>query len=172
LSTAEPAEPRVFLDAELQPYRSLPPSGFAILMAVLGGLSILAGVSCVLLGAWPVFGFFGLDVLLVYVAFRVSYRGARLREIVRLTERSLTVERVSPKGARRGWQFEPYWLRVIFEDRDEPGPVMLASHGRILTVGSFLAPEQRRSLAASLHAALADWRVFITRAGHGNITRQ
>jgi uncharacterized membrane protein len=164
VSASEAPEKRVFLDTVLQPHRSLPPRGFAILMAVLGGLSLVAGISCVLIGAWPVFGFFGLDVLLVYVAFRLSYRGARLREIVRLTEGSLTVERISPRGDRRRWQFEPYWLRVGFEDREEPGPVTLASHGRTLVVGSFLAPEQRRNLAAALRAALARWRAFVTQA--------
>jgi uncharacterized membrane protein len=163
VSGAAQREPQVFLDTVLQPYRSLPPRGFATLMAVLGGLSVMAGVGCVLAGAWPVIGFFGLDVLLVYLAFRLSYRGARLREIVRLTDRALTVERVSPAGERRCWQFEPYWLRVVFEDRDDPGPVTLASHGRALAVGSFLAPEQRRSLAASLRGALAHWRAFMTR---------
>ena len=164
MTPGESLEKPVFLDAVLQPHRSLPPRGFAVLMAVLGGLSLLAGVTCVLIGAWPVFGFFGLDVLLVYVAFRFSYRGARLREIVRLTERSLTVERISPRGERRRWQFEPYWLRVGFEDREEPGPVTLASHGRTLVVGSFLAPDQRRSLAAALRGALAAWRAFVTQA--------
>ena len=160
--SADESDTRVFLDTVLQPYRSLPPRGFALLMAVLGGLSLVAGVSCVLAGAWPVFGFFGLDVLLVYLAFRLSYRGARRREILRLTERSLTVERVSPRGERRRWQFEPYWLRVVFEDREEAGPVTLASHGRALAVGSFLAPDERRSLAAALRGALASWRAFMT----------
>lgn len=160
----EQSETRVFLDAVLQPYRSLPPGGFAALMAVLGGLSLVAGVACVLAGAWPVFGFFGLDVLLVYLAFRLSYRGARLRETVRLTERSLTVERVSPRGERRRWQFEPYWIRVLFEDRDEASAVTLASHGRALVVGSFLAAEQRRSFAATLRGALASWRAAMTGA--------
>ena len=165
MSPGEAGEQQVFLSAVLQPHRSLPPRGFAVLMMVLGALSLLAGVTCVLIGAWPVFGFFGLDVLLVYAAFRLSYRGARLREIVRLTEGSLTVERVSPKGEHRRWQFEPYWLRVRFDDRElQPGPVTLTSHGRALEVGSFLAPDQRRSLATSLRNALAAWRAFVTQA--------
>jgi len=160
---AEAAQ-RVFLDAVLRPYRSLPPRGFFLLMAVLGTASLVAGTTCILAGAWPVFGFFGLDVALVYVAFRVSYRGARLSECVRLTERSLTVERVSIRGERRRWQFEPYWLRVMLEDKDESGTLTLASHGRTVVVGSFLAPAERRSFAALLQGALARWRDFVAAA--------
>ena len=157
---AEP--PRVFLDTVLHPYRSFAPRHFAILMAVLAALSLFAGVTCILVGAWPIFGFFGLDVALVYVAFRASYRSARQSEAVRLTDRSLTVERVSVRGERRQWRFEPTWLRIIYDDREERSPLTLASHGRSLVVGGFLAPEARRSLAGQLRRAIAAWRAFIS----------
>jgi len=152
----------VFLDAVLHPHRSLPPKGFAAVMAVLGGASLASSIGFVLHGAWPVCGFFGLDVLLVYVAFRASYRSARQHEWVRLTERDLTVERVSVRGERRRWQFEPFWLRVAFEERDEhTNRLVLASHGRSLVVGAFLAPAERRRFAGTLQGALARWRAFI-----------
>ena len=146
----------------LHPHRSLPPRGFAVLMAVLGAASFMACTICVLVGAWPVIGFFGLDVALVYVAFRASYRSARQHECVRLTETSLMVERVSIRGERRRWSFEPYWLRVIIEERGDGNALTLASHGRALALGSFLAPTERRSFAAALQAALARWRAFRT----------
>ena len=76
----------VFFDAVIYPHRSLPPQGFLLLMLVLGATSFAAGVTFVLAGAWPIFGYFGLDVLLVYLAFRASYRSARMHEWVRLTE--------------------------------------------------------------------------------------
>jgi uncharacterized membrane protein len=158
-------EHRVFLDAVLHPYRSLPRRGFFILMAFLAAASVVAGVSCILAGAWPIFGFFGLDVALVYVAFRASYHSARQHEWVRLTERSLTVERVSARGQRRRWRFEPAWIRVVFVEQDETNSLTLASHGRSLVVGSFLAPGERRSFAAQLKAALASWRGFIKSSG-------
>ena len=153
---------RVFLDAELRPYRSMPARGFVILMAVLAGLSVIAGTTCIIVGAWPVFGFFGLDVALVYVAFRASYRSARLSECVRLTERDLTVERISERGERRHWQFEPLWLRVVFTEQNETNTLTLASHGRTVAVGSFLGPAERRSFAAVLQQALARWRADLS----------
>src|SRR5690348_16911429 len=151
----------VFFDAVLYPHRSLPPRGFLVLMLALGAVSFAAGVSFVLIGAWPIFGYFGLDVLLVYLAFRASYRSARMHEWVRLTGDLLTVERVSQRGERRRWQFQPFWLRVTLEEHDETNRLVLASHGRELTVGGFLGPQERKNLAAALKDALTRWRQHI-----------
>jgi uncharacterized membrane protein len=151
----------VFFDAVLYPHRSLPPQGFMLLMLVLSVVSFAAGVSFVLLGAWPILGYFGLDVLLVYLAFRASYRSARMHEWVRLTEDTLTVERVGQRGERRRWQFQPYWLRVVLEERNETNRLVLTSHGRELVVGGFLAPAERRNLAVALKEALSRWRHHI-----------
>jgi uncharacterized membrane protein len=153
------AAPPVFLDAVLIPHRSLPPHGFRVLMVVFGGVSFAIGTLFWLLGAWPVIGFFGLDVVLVYGAFRLSYRSARRREIVRLLDDRLTVESIDVRGRRRQWQFQPYWLRVIFEEKsEEENRLILTSHGRSLIVGSFLAPTERRKFADRLKAALVRWR--------------
>src|SRR5712671_3378683 len=92
------AEDHVHFDAVLQPHRSLSPTGFWILMAAVTGLSFAAGIAFLLMGAWPIFGFFGLDVALLYLAFRLNYRSGRLVETVRLTDRQLTVRRLHPGG--------------------------------------------------------------------------
>ncbi len=156
----ESSDRHVFLEMVLHPYRSLPRRGFVLLMAGLAALSIVCGVICVTVGAWPIFGFFGLDVALVYVAFRASYRSARQHEHLRLTERSLTVEQVAVNGERQRWRFEPYWIRVIFEEKDETNSLELASHGRRLILGRFLAPSVRKTLAGQLTGALTRWRAF------------
>jgi uncharacterized membrane protein len=159
---AEPA-PTVFYDAVLSPHRSLPPRGFAVLMLGLAAVSFCVSLGFVLRGAWPVTPFFGLDVLLVYWAFRINYRHARLREELRLTEDSLTVERVSIYGERRRWQFQPFWLRVTLEEKDEDtNRLVLASHGRALVVGSFLGPAERRGVASALKDALSRWRARLS----------
>jgi uncharacterized membrane protein len=145
--------------AELRPHRSLPTRGFAVVMAILGGASFLIGVAFVARGAWPVTPFFGLDVGLVYLAFRLSYRSARQREHLRLTEEALTLERVDVYGARQRWRFQPFWLRVVLEERDEDSNrLSLASHGKSVAVGTFLGPTERRRVASSLKDALARWR--------------
>jgi len=159
---AEPA-PTVFYDAVLAPHRSLPPRGFAALMLGLAAVSFCVSLAFVLHGAWPVTPFFGLDVLLIYWAFRINYRHARLREELRLTEDSLTVERVSIYGERRRWQFQPFWLRVTLEEKDDDtNRLVLASHGHALVVGSFLGPAERRGVARALKDALSRWRARLT----------
>jgi uncharacterized membrane protein len=154
----------IFFDAVLYPHRSLPPQGFIVLMLVLSVVSFAAGVSFVLLGAWPILGYFGLDVLLVYLAFRASYRSARMHEWVRLTEDTLTVERVGQRGERRRWQFQPFWLRVVLEEQEETNRLVLTSHGRELVVGRFLGPTERKNLATALKQALVRWREHINPA--------
>jgi uncharacterized membrane protein len=153
----------VFFDARLQPYRSLPPRGFAVVMAVLAGASFVMSVGCILLGAWPVTGFFGLDVGLVYLAFRISYRSARKVEHVRLTASDLTVERIGVRGDRRHWRFEPVWARLVFEEiAEDENRLSVTSHGRRLSLGAFLSPNERRKLYRGLADALARWRRALT----------
>ena len=149
-------EPAPIFAATLEPHRSLSPRGFVILMSAIAGVAFGAGLAFALVGAWPVFGFFGLDVLLIYVAFKASYRSGRMHETLRLTENALTVERVGPGRRHRSWRFQPYWLRVEMDDPPEhESQLTLASHGRRLVVGAFLTPEERLELAKALGAALA-----------------
>jgi len=155
----------VSFERVLLPHRSLPPRGFNILMLCLGCISIMVGTTFVMLGAWPVCGFFGLDVLLVYIAFRLSYRSARQREILRLASDDFTVERIDIYGDRRTWKFQPFWLRVILEERpDESNRLMLASHGKTLVIADFLGAPMRRELAGTLRAALSRWRAALNPA--------
>jgi uncharacterized membrane protein len=150
---------RLFFERVLLPHRSLPPRGFHILMLILGLISLAVGVGFVSIGAWPVFGFFGLDVALIYLAFRLNYRSARRSETIRLAGDAFTVERISVRGQRRVWRFQPFWLRVILEERrDDSNRLFVASHGRSLVIGNFLAPPARRELAATIRKALARWR--------------
>jgi uncharacterized membrane protein len=156
------AQQTVFLDTVLAPHRSLPKAGFVAVMAVFGAISGAAGIAFVLHGAWPVMGFFGLDVALVYLAFRLNYRTARRQEHIRLVSDALTVERLGVRGERWSWRFQPYWLRVTLEERtDESNRLIISSHGRSLALGSFLGAGERRSLAALLHDALARWRAHL-----------
>jgi uncharacterized membrane protein len=157
----------VLFERVLLPHRSLPPRGFRLLMLFLGVLSFVVGVVFVSLGAWPVVGFFGLDVALLYFAFRLSYRSARRREVLRLTTDDFTVERVDIYGGRRLWRFQPFWLRVILEERaNRASRLFLASHGKTLVIGDFLPPPSRPELAETLRAALSRWRAALNPADH------
>ncbi|CEG10017.1 hypothetical protein BN961_03451 [Afipia felis] len=146
--------------AELTPHRSLGRSGFLALMLFLSIVSFIAGVVFLRMGAWPVFGFFGLDVLMIYWAFRVNYARARASEHLVLTPHELRLRRVSHRGHVMEWTFNPHWVRLDQEEHEEFGieRLYLRSHGRSVAVGSFLSPDEKASFAKALRLALQDAR--------------
>src|SRR5262249_46386244 len=119
---AESLEPETPLfSAVVTPHRSLSQTGFLIVMAAVGSISFISGMVFLLLGAWPVFGFFGLDVLLVYWAFRANYRAAAAFEEVTVTASELRVRKVSHRGRASEWSFNPLWVRLDHESHEEFG---------------------------------------------------
>ena len=152
------AEPGSF-HAVLTPYRSLGPRGFLILMAALGAISFGAGMAFVIAGAWPVMGFFGLDVLLVYLAFRLNYRSGRLYETVEVTPAQCIVTRVHPSGRQERFDCNPYWARVTLREwPDGRTALSIVAQGRELKFGRFLTDEERRDLAGALQEVLLEAR--------------
>jgi uncharacterized membrane protein len=150
-------EPALF-SAVATPHRSLGRAGFLIVMAAVTGVSFVAGVVFLLLGAWPVFGFFGLDVLLVYWAFRANYRAAAAFEEVTVTACELRVRKVSHRGKASEWSFNPLWVRLEREDHEEFGleHLFLVSRGRRLPIANLLGPQEKESFAAALGAAIGE----------------
>jgi uncharacterized membrane protein len=149
------SEPKIF-SAILTPHRSLGPTGFLILMGCLGGASFATGVVFILLGAWPVLGFLGLDVLLVYLAFRINYRAAGAYEQVTVTASELTVRKVTPLGRVREWSANPLWVRLQQDVHEEFGVerLFLISRGQRLAIAGFLGPTEKASFAKALSQAL------------------
>jgi|DewCreStandDraft_4_1066084.scaffolds.fasta_scaffold00146_99 uncharacterized membrane protein len=146
-------------EAVLYPNSSLGPWGAATVL--LGFAAVSGAVGCVfaLVGAWPVTGFLGLDVLALGGAFLIVRRRARLREEIRLDPTGLHLRRVAPDGSEQRCRFEPYWVRVQLE---ELGPtaarLWLRSHGRRVRIGAFLTAEECRGLALALDRALGAYR--------------
>jgi uncharacterized membrane protein len=158
------ADVKIF-SAVITPHRSLGPTGFLIFMLCLGALSFISGVAFVLMGAWPVCGFFGLDVLLVYVAFRASYRSARAYEEVTVTASELTLRKVSPRGGVREFTLNPLWVRLDRIVHEEFGieRLFLVSQGRRLPIAGCLGPDEKASFARALAGALGEARRGPTR---------
>jgi uncharacterized membrane protein len=140
---------------ELSAHRSLGRGGFKILMAAVIAVNLVVGGVFLSLGAWPVTAFCGLDVLLVYAAFKINYRAGRARETIDLSPSALRVTRVYPSGASETLDLDPYWARVRLDERaDGQTALALVSHGRSFGVASFLSDDERRDFAESLTAAL------------------
>ena len=118
-----------------------------------------------MMGAWPVFGFFGLDVLLLYWAFKLNYRHAAAYEEVTMTPAALTVRKVSHRGAVREWVLNPLWVRLDKVVHEEFGieRLFLVSRGKQLAIASFLGPDEKASFAKAFGNALAEAKRGVTR---------
>ncbi len=155
-SDNDPRPELTIFSATLTPHRSLGPTGFLVLMSCLGGASFATGMVFILLGAWPVFGLLGLDVLLVYWAFRANYRAANAYEQVTVTPSELTVRKVNPRGRVREWTANPLWVRLQQDLHEEFGVerLFLISQGRRLAIAGFLGPKEKQNFAQALGQAL------------------
>jgi uncharacterized membrane protein len=151
----EVAEPKLF-SALLTPHRSLNSTGFLVLMTFLSVVSFAAGLAFWMMGAWPVFGFFGLDVLAVYWAFRINFRRAKASEEISITASELRVRRVSHRGHVVEWVLNPLWVQLDQKTHAEFGieKLYLVSKGRRVSVANFLGPDEKASFAKALMAGL------------------
>ena len=128
-------------------------------MVALSGVSFVTGLAFYLVGAWPVMGFLGLDVALVYFAFKLNYRSGRLYETVELNPTRFTWVRVHPSGRREQFDCNPYWARVnLREWPDGRTDLRIVAQGRELAFARFLNDDERRDFAAALKGALVDAR--------------
>ncbi|MGH6859020.1 MAG: DUF2244 domain-containing protein [Phyllobacterium sp.] len=143
--------------ALLVPHRSLGSTGFLVLMGTLGLSSFITGLFFLSLGAWPVFGFFGLDVLLVYLAFRLNYRSGRAHEEVSVSRIALQIRQVAPSGRARLHEFNPFWTRFSVARHTEIGitSMRVEGQGKAVHIGTFLNPDDRESFACAFQTALA-----------------
>lgn len=146
-----------FFHALLTPHRSLGKTGFAVLMGALAFGWLATGALFLSRGAWPVFGFFGLDVLLVYGAFKLNYRAARAREEVSVSRTALDIRKIAPSGKAESYRFNPFWTRFEVARHEEIGITAMAvqAKSQIVPIGSFLNPDDRESFAAAFSRALA-----------------
>ncbi len=131
--------------------------GFAILMALLGLVSLICSIAFLMMGAWPVVGFFGLDILLLWLAFKLNYRSGQAFEEVAIWPHDVLVRQVSPGGKVREHRFNPFWTRFQVDRHEEFGitRMALSAGERELAIGSFLNPLDRESFAREFGQALA-----------------
>ncbi len=143
--------------AKLTPHRSLGRQGFKTLMYILLGCWFVVGAVFLSMGAWPIFGFFGLDVLGIWLAFRINYRSARQYEEVKLTRSELVIEKVSSSGKAIQLKFNPFWTKFAIKRHPYAGvtALKLMSGGMTHSIGEFLNPDDRESFGKAFQFALA-----------------
>ncbi|WP_322988873.1 DUF2244 domain-containing protein [Hoeflea sp.] len=154
--TNNPNEETMF-EAVLSPYRSLGRTGFRVLMSLVTLVTAVHMVVFAMAGAWPIFGFFGLDLVLLFGAFWLSYRSGRSREFVRLSRINLDVRKVAPSGRSEEHRFNPFWARFNIARHEEIGitEMQIVGEGQQTEIGGFLNPDDKESFAAAFQRALA-----------------
>ncbi len=151
--------PTVYLDAVLEPPRSLSPRGFNRVMLFFGVMSFIPGLIFYFMGAWPIVGFLGLDVLAVWAVFKLNFRSQTARTYVRVTAEAVDVRKVDGWGRERSARMPAHFARVEF-DRAATGPdaLRLASSAKAYPLGEHLTPRERETFARRLSQAISDAR--------------
>jgi uncharacterized membrane protein len=154
--TPDPNPEDLVFSASLRPHRSLSARGLSILMGFFGLAGIAVSIPFYLLGAWPVIGFMGLDVALIYLAFRYNNAAARACEQIFLTRFDLIVRAISWRGKVREARFNPLWTRLERKEHPDFGLEMLALvQGRSrIEIAACLGREQRAEFADAFQSAL------------------
>jgi uncharacterized membrane protein len=111
-----------------------------------------------------VFGFFGLDVLLLYGALKLNYWYANAYEEVTVTPTALKVRKVSHRGSVREWVLNPLWVRLDKVAHEEFGieRLFLVTRGKQLAIANFLGPDEKASFAKELGRALGEAKRGVT----------
>ncbi|NKB51915.1 MAG: DUF2244 domain-containing protein [Rhizobiaceae bacterium] len=157
MTTHNMASDSIVFSARLSPYRSLGQKGFRILFGLVAGVCLIVGLVFFALGLWPVLGFMGLDVLLVYWAFKSNFWSAKAYEDVEISRQHVLLRKVSPKGRKRDHTFPQFGTRFEVDRHDEIGITKMRLAHRLNSVefGYFLNPQDRESFASAFQTAMA-----------------
>lgn len=151
--------PEYLLDLKLFPQRSLKPEHFSKLLLVLIVICTLASIRFIVVGAWPVALFLSMDVVALWLAFFISYRRGKVFETIQLSDTDLIISKSDVRGRITATRFEPYWAKVSLETIGADKNILtVGHHDKLVQLGSFLVPHERKEIAATLQEALAHWR--------------
>lgn len=149
----------VLFEAVIVPHRSLSPWALRLLLGAIAAMCVGTALMFLRLRAWPVSGFFALELLVAAYLLRLNARGGRASELIMLSEDCLTVIRTDPKGVRRETSLPPAWLRVRLEDHPGRVPALLLVTREVREeVGRSLGETEKRELAQALQTALRNWQ--------------
>jgi uncharacterized membrane protein len=151
------ASPRLYMDARITPNRALSRRGLWIVLGILAAYNLLVMGFLLLIGAFPVPIFLGLDFAGVALAFHISNRRAGWAERVQVSADRVEVRLHRPPRAEHTvWSSPTAFTRVQVDDAGEhETQVNLQIARNRLKVGASLSPDERVSFAEALRQAIA-----------------
>lgn len=157
MNTRNVTADELVFSARLTPYRSLGENGFQILMLFIGFVCFTVGIFFFALGLWPVLGFMGLDVLIIYWAFKVNYRAAKAYEDVEVSRQHVLLRKVTSNGKKTHHHFPQFGTRFEVDRHEEIGitQMRLANRHDSVPFGGLLNPGDRETFAVAFSRALS-----------------
>jgi len=149
----------ILLEAHLTPSVAIKLSAVRWILSLFGCVCVFMGVTFALIGAQPVLGFMGIEIILLFAVYRFCVRNSRMAEQIILSGHSVLFRRIDRYGNISITNFEPLWLRIeIGGAKGVFRHIVFASKGRSCNVGVFLTPEEKVVLLNTLQRALRKLR--------------
>jgi len=143
------------LEAEIAPTRSIDRRITRWILVLFAASCLIIGLLFWWRGATPVMGFMGLEIVLLFGAFWLSFRDAAAREALSVNGAETTVYARRPSGSVRTTTLQTYWLDVSVEGLPQRvGKLILRSREQSVEMGSFLSPHERLELADAIKDAI------------------
>lgn len=140
----------------IAPNQSMSWKGLLLAFGAIAGVTLAVGGFFWLRGFTLVLPFSGLEALALGAALYVTAWRGGTREVITITDDSVSVETGRSKPEQRH-DFQRYWTKVILRRpwvAWYPSKLLLCSHGREIEVGRFLNEEERKGLAQVLRSAI------------------
>lgn len=132
----------------LRPHRSSSDRAVKIVTAFVVFLFMPTGTASLMAGAWPVFGFMGLEVAALIFALWFNHKVGSAFEAITITDTEFRLSKVDHWGKRTYWSEKPQWLKIRF---DAPSKQLIVGvHGKHVIIGKFLLEKEREALAEVL----------------------
>ena len=150
---------KYYLDIKIYRNQSLTTRGLYILMFFITIPASYIGISFYVLGAWPVLGFMGFEILLIYIAFKILFYKSKFYEHIILDSEKLNILFKKNNKIIKKIELEPTWVQVkiekIYENEDT---LIVSSHGKKIILANYLIPEERLKLAGKIKSGLREWK--------------
>jgi|TARA_B110000483_G_scaffold13173_1_gene14992 uncharacterized membrane protein len=150
---------KYYLDIKIYRNQSLTTRGLYILMFFITIPASYIGISFYVLGAWPVLGFMGFEILLIYIAFKILFYKNKFYEHIILDSEKLNILFKKKNKIIKKIELEPTWVQVkiekIYENEDT---LIVSSHGKKIILANYLIPEERLKLAGKIKSGLREWK--------------
>lgn len=141
----------------LEPSKSLRPEGANLVLFILGSFGLVISGSFMVLGAWPVFGFMALDVLLIYIAFQAQYHRSDRGEEITISDDEIEIKYFKGGICVKTILLNKYWAKLEhFNSFNRQSKLMFSSHGKFSEIGGFLSLKEKQKLAADLEPLLGN----------------